>query len=139
MQANQQVQHQTRKTKAVMADKNWDRHRAATCWRWYSGKRGYWNRGRTVVSSPFSVGQVKHYFGNVKGVPAITELVDIIKNGVPVKTSVANLDPTREMQHGNHSTVVEHMDLVWEKLFEDIRRNRVLLICLLYTSPSPRD
>ena len=30
------------------------------------------------------------------------------------------------MQYGNHSAVIEHMDLVWEKLFEDIRRNRVL-------------
>ena len=26
------------------------------------------------------------------------------------------------MQYGNHSAVVEHMDLVWEQLFEDIRR-----------------
>ena len=31
------------------------------------------------------------------------------------------------MQYGNHSAVVEHMDLVWGKLFEDIGRNRVLV------------
>ena len=41
--------------------------------------------GGTLVSPPLSVSQVEHYFGNIKGFPAITELVDIIKNGVPVK------------------------------------------------------
>ena len=83
--------------------------------------------GGTSVSPPLSVSQVEHYFGHIKGFPAITELVDI-KNGVPVKTSVTNVDPTRAMQYGNHSAVVEHMDLVWEQLFEDIRRNCVLVL-----------
>ena len=79
------------------------------------------------MSPPLSVGKVEHYFGNIKGFPAITERVDIINNGVPVKTSVTSLDPPRAMQYDNHSAVVEHMDLVWENLFEDIRRNRVLV------------
>ena len=79
------------------------------------------------MSPPSSVSQVEHYFGNIKGFPAITELVDI-KNGVPVKTLVSNLDLTRAMQCGNYSAVVEHMDLVWEQLFEDIRRNCVLVL-----------
>ena len=79
------------------------------------------------MSPPLPVGQVEHYFGNIKGFPAITELVDIIKNGVPVKTSVTNLDPTKALRYGRHNAVVEHIDLVWEKLFEDIRRNRVLV------------
>ena len=50
--------------------------------------------GTTLVSPPPSVSQVEHYFRNIKGFPAITELVDI-KNGVPVKTPVSNLDLTR--------------------------------------------
>ena len=70
--------------------------------------------GGTLVSPPLSVGKVEHYFGNIKGFPAITERVDIINNGVPVKTSVTNLEPTRAMQYGNHSAVVEHTDLVWK-------------------------
>ena len=78
------------------------------------------------MSPPLSVDQAKHY-GKFKGFPAIAELKDIIKNGVPVKTSVTKLNPTRAMQYGNHSTVLEHIDLVWEKLYEDIRRNRVLV------------
>ena len=43
----------------------------------------------TLVSPTLSVSQAEHYLWNVKGFPAITELVDI-KNGVPVKTSVTN-------------------------------------------------
>ena len=72
--------------------------------------------GGTLVSPPLSVSQVEHYFGDIKGIPAITELVHI-KNGVPIRTSVTNLDLTRAMQYGNHSAVVEHMDLVGEKSF----------------------
>ena len=68
--------------------------------------------GGTLVSPPLSVDHVEHYFGEVKGFPAITELIDIMKNGVPVKTSVTNLDPSRVIRYGNHSTVLEHMDLV---------------------------
>ena len=82
--------------------------------------------GSTLISPPLSVSQVEHYLGNIKSFPATTELVDI-KNGVPAKTSVTNLDLTKAMQYGNHSAVVDHMDLVWEKVCEDIRRNRVLV------------
>ena len=89
------------------------------------------------MSPPLPVSQVEHYFGNTKDSPAITEFVDM-KNGVPLKTSVTNLYLTRAMQYRDHSAMVEQMDLVWEKMYEDIRRSRVL-VCLLYTSPSPRD
>ena len=71
-----------------------------------------------MVSLPLSVSQVEHYFGNIKSLPAITELVDVTKNGVPLKTSVTNLELPRAMQYGNHSAVVEQMDLVWGKLYE---------------------
>ena len=53
--------------------------------------------GETLVSHPLSVDQAKHYVGKNKGIPAIAELINI-KNGVPVKTSVTNLNPTRAMQ-----------------------------------------
>lgn len=75
----------------------------------------------TLVSPSLSVGQVEHYFGDIKGFPAI----DTIKNVVPVKPTVANLEPTKAMQYGNHSTELGHMDSVSEN--EDIRRNRVLV------------
>ena len=43
--------------------------------------------GGTLVSPPLSVNQVEHYFGKVKGFPAIAELIDIIKNGMPSRQS----------------------------------------------------
>ena len=52
--------------------------------------------GGNLVPPPLSASQAEHYFGNMKGFSAIMELVDI-KNGVSVKTSVTNLDPTRAM------------------------------------------
>ena len=63
----------------------------------------------------------------MKTFAAITELIDIMKNGVPVKTAVTNLDPSRAIRYGNHSTAFEHVDLVWEKRSKDVRRNRVLV------------
>ena len=72
--------------------------------------------GVTLVSPPLAVDYAEHYFGGDKGFPAITELIDILKNGVPVKTAVANLDPSRAIRYGNHSTVFEHMDLVLERV-----------------------
>ena len=78
--------------------------------------------GDTLVPPRLSFSQAEHYFANIKSLPALTELVDI-KNDVPVKTSITNLDPTRAMQYGNDSAVVEHKDVVWEncsKIFDKI-------------------
>lgn len=82
--------------------------------------------GGTLVLPPLSVNQVEHYFGKVKGFPDIAELIDI-KNDVPAKTSVTNLNPSGAMRYGNRRTVPHHVDLVWEKLYQGIQRNRVLV------------
>ena len=83
--------------------------------------------GGTLVSPPLSVDQVKRYVEDVKRFPETNDLIDIFQNGVPVNSTVTNLDPTTAFQYGNHSGVREHMDLGWKKLFDDIRRNRVLV------------
>ena len=49
--------------------------------------------GGTLVLPPLNVDDVKHHFGNVKGFPGISVLVDLIKHGVPVVTSATNIDP----------------------------------------------
>ena len=84
--------------------------------------------GGTLVPPPLSVDQLKRYFGDVKAFPEIDELIDITNNGVPVNSTVTNLYPTRALQRSNHIGVRKHMDLVWEKLFHDSRRNRVLVL-----------
>ena len=85
--------------------------------------------GGTLMLPPLNVGDVKHHFGNVKVFPGISVLVDLIKHGVPVVTSATPTDPRKALQYGNHSSVQEHMPTVWEKLCEDVRRNR----CLVFT------
>ena len=37
----------------------------------------------------------------------IVEIIDIIKNGVPVVSSVTSRDPTRYLEYGNHGPVLE--------------------------------
>ena len=83
----------------------------------------------TLVFPPLNIDDVKFHFGKVKGFPGISNLVEIIKHGVPVVTSATPTDPRQALQHGNHSCIQEHMSTVWEKLCEDIRRNR----CLVFT------
>ena len=85
--------------------------------------------GCTLVLPPLNVDDVKHHFGKVKGFSGIADLVKIIKHGVPVATLATPTDPQQALQCGNHSSVQEHMPAVWEKLCEDVRRNR----CLVFT------
>ena len=49
--------------------------------------------GGTLVLPPLNVNDVKHHFGEVKGFPGISDLVEIIKHGVPVVTSTTPTDP----------------------------------------------
>ena len=85
--------------------------------------------GGTLVLPPLNVDDVKHHFGKVRGFPWISDLVETIKHGVPVVTSATPTDPRQALQYGNHSSVQEYMPTVWEKLCEDVRRNR----CLVFT------
>ena len=85
--------------------------------------------GGTLVLPPFNVDDVKNHFGEVKGFPGISDLVEIIKHGVPVITSATPTDPRQALQYGNHSSIQEHRSTVWKKLCEDVRRNR----CLVFT------
>ena len=83
--------------------------------------------GGTLVLPPLNVDDAKHHFRKVKGFPGISDLVEIIKHGVPVVTSTTPTDPRQALQYGNHSSVHEHMPIVWEKLCEDVRQNRCLV------------
>ena len=82
-----------------------------------------------MVLPPLNVDDVKHHFGKIRGFSGISDLVEIIKHGVPVVTSATPTDLRQALQYGNHSSIQEHMSTVWEKLCEDVRRNR----CLVFT------
>ena len=85
--------------------------------------------GGTLVLPSLNVDDVKHHFGEFKGFPGISDLVETIKHGVPVVTSATPTDPRRSFQYRNHSSLHEHSSTVWQKLCEDVRRNR----CLVFT------
>ena len=80
--------------------------------------------GGTLVLPPLNVDDVKHHFGEVKRFPGISDLVEVIKHRVPVVTSSTPTDPRQALQYGNNSSVQEHRSTVWEKICEDVRRNR---------------
>ena len=85
--------------------------------------------GGTLVLPPLTVDEVKHYFGEVKGFPEISDLVEIIKHGVPAVTSFTPTGPRQALQYGNHSSVQEHRSTAWENYVKMSDKNR----CLIFT------
>ena len=85
--------------------------------------------GGTFVLQPLNADDAKHHFGEVKGFPGISDLVEFIEHGVPVVTLSTPTDPRQALQWGNHSSVQEHRSTVWQNICEDVRRNR----CLVFT------
>ena len=63
----------------------------------------------------------------MKGFPKIKELTSILSNGVSANTEAGSEQTRKALQYGNHSSLAEHMPAVWEKLFTDIQKNRVLV------------
>ena len=70
--------------------------------------------GGTLLLPPLNVDNGKHYFGEVKRFPWISDLVKIIEHGVPMVTSSTPSDPRQALHCGNHSSVQEHRFTVWE-------------------------
>ena len=77
----------------------------------------------TLVLPPLNVDDVKYHFEEVKGFPGISDLKEIIENGVPVVTSPTSTDHRQALQYGNHSSLQEYRSTVREQLCEDVRRN----------------
>ena len=54
--------------------------------------------GGTLVSSPLDVRGVELYLGNIKLFPAIDDLLEIVTNGVPARTTRSDPDGTTVRQ-----------------------------------------
>lgn len=83
--------------------------------------------GGTVVSPPVNVSDVQRYFGDIKKFRLINELLEIRSTGVPVKTSSMKADVLKALEYGNHRSAQEHLPQIWEKLMEDVQRDRCLI------------
>lgn len=84
--------------------------------------------GGTLVSPPLELSDVKKYFGDRKGFPEIDKLLEIVGEGAPAHTHDQNANLIPALEYGNHRSVDDHLPQVWEKLFDDVRRNRCIIL-----------
>ena len=86
--------------------------------------------GGSLVAPPVEAAQIRRYFGDLKGFGAIDELITIVTRGVPVKAAPPGVGLDRTLQYVNHRSAAEHLPVIWEKLCEDVRRQKFLLIAI---------
>ena len=84
--------------------------------------------GGSLVAPPIDPVHIQRYFGDPKGCREVDELVMIVTGGVPVNAKASGADLERALQYGNHSSVTEHMPAIWEKIGQDVRRQKCLVI-----------
>ena len=83
--------------------------------------------GGTLVSPPLNVSDVKQYFGDVKELPQVDDLLRVLQHGVPAETKQSQANLKTALEYGNHRTIQDHLPQIWEKLADDVRRNRCLV------------
>ena len=55
------------------------------------------------------------------------ELVSIVTEGVPVNAVMSGVDLERAIQYRIHRSVSEYLPAIWEKIREDIRRQKCIV------------
>lgn len=81
-----------------------------------------------LVSPPLKPNDVKEYFGDKKGFPEIEKLMEIVGEGASAPTYRSEQNLAKALEYGNRRSVDDHLPQVWEKLFEDVRRHRCILL-----------
>ena len=81
-----------------------------------------------MAAPPIDPVHIERYFGDLIGFGAVDELVVIVTGGVPVNAVASEADFERALQYENHSSVTEHLPAMWEKIGEDVRRQKFLVI-----------
>ncbi|CAB1106825.1 unnamed protein product [Ectocarpus sp. CCAP 1310/34] len=84
--------------------------------------------GGTLVSPPLDVSDVKQYFGEEKGFPGIHDLIEIVGEGAPAPTLDSQQNLKKALAYGNYRRVDEHQTQVWEKLCDDVKRYRCIVL-----------
>ena len=82
----------------------------------------------SLVAPPVEAAQIQRYFGDLKGFGSIDELITVVTRGIPVKAASPGVGLDRVLQYGNHRSAAEHLPVSWEKLSEDVRRQKCLAI-----------
>ena len=83
--------------------------------------------GGTLVSTLLGVRGVEQHFENGKRFAAIDDLIEVVPNGVPDRTTRSDLELSMALQHGNQRSVWEHVPTISGNTVDDVRRNRCLV------------
>lgn len=81
----------------------------------------------TLVSPPLSLSEVEQHVDCDKHFQDVSNL-EIIGNGVPAKTRDNFSDLACALEYGNHSTLDDHMKLVWDKFVDDVAQSRCIVL-----------
>lgn len=73
--------------------------------------------GGTLVLPPLPE-RSRTTFGHEKQFPDVSKLRNMVGKSVPPKTCSDFTDPASSLEYGNHSTVDNDMELVWNKLVD---------------------
>ena len=65
--------------------------------------------GGSLVAPPIDPTHIQRYFGDLKGLKAVNELVSRVTGGVPVNAVTTGADLERALRCGNHGSVTEHL------------------------------
>ena len=78
-----------------------------------------------------SESQVRSWFGGVKGFPKVNQLASIAAHGAPVHVyGLGDTNITAALEYGNHSNVTPYTRDLVNKIHEDVRFGRALVIPL---------
>ena len=81
-----------------------------------------------LVALPIDPVHIKRYFGDLKGLVPVHELVTTVTGGVPVNAAATGVDLERALQYRNHPRVNEPLPAVWKIIDKDVRRKKCLVI-----------
>ena len=82
----------------------------------------------SLVAPPVDALIIKRYFGDLKGFGAINDLITLVTKAMPVKAAPVGGGLDRAFRYGNHRSAAEHLPAIWEKIGEDVRRQKCLVI-----------
>ena len=84
--------------------------------------------GGGLAAPPIDPTQIQSHFGDLKGFEAIHELMTIVTTGVPVHAPATRVELDHALKYGNHRSANEYLPEIWEKLGQDVRRQKCLVI-----------
>ena len=84
--------------------------------------------GGSLVAPPIDPTHIQRYFGDLKGLGTVDDLVSRVTGGVPLNAVTTGADLERVLQYGHHRSVTEHLPAVWKNNGEDVRPQKRLVV-----------